>query len=146
MRAYVANVFGWTTIIEAKNKTEAVREAKQLARGASLLPSDVNESHVRTATEEDKAWFEAMTTRIPPAAPSKPIRRMNWAKEAPTFYRATREGGVERVDSSNHESGITVHVFVIYEDGTTNEWNADDGKKIPSWATSAIEWATGGTA
>lgn len=61
MPTYSAKVFGWIAIIDAPHKREAVRVAKQLAPGCSLRPSDVNKSHVRRATEEEIAWYAAMS-------------------------------------------------------------------------------------
>lgn len=57
---YVAEVFGWMTIIEADTKREAVSVAKARAPMASLLPTDVNDSHLRRATTEDIDWYRTM--------------------------------------------------------------------------------------
>ena len=140
MTAYVVQVFGWMAIVYARNKKDAVREAKALAPGASLLASDVNESHVRRATDEDVAWYEAMTGVTPPLAP---IKRVTWQQEAAHQYRATRQGGAERLPASDHTYDLLLHVFVEYEDGKTREWEPT-GSSRPSWVLDALEWAKGG--
>lgn len=58
---YVANTFGWMTIIDADNDRDALVIAKRRAPGASLLTTDVNESHIRRATQEDIDWYRFMS-------------------------------------------------------------------------------------
>jgi hypothetical protein len=60
MNLYVARVFDWITIIEAEDKREAVRVAKPRAPGAALMPTDLNPSRVRKATDDEIAWYQAM--------------------------------------------------------------------------------------
>ncbi len=64
---YVANVMGWMTVIEAKTANEALREAKQRARSASLLPQDVTPSCIRLANDDDVVWYKTMTEPLVPS-------------------------------------------------------------------------------
>jgi hypothetical protein len=65
MKEYVVKIFGWMTIIEAKDKREALSIAKARASGASLLSTDVNIPHISPSSIEqarlvrakaDSAW------------------------------------------------------------------------------------------
>lgn len=56
---YAVNVFGWLYVAEAPSKAEFLANAKAVARGASLLPSDVTMSCISRATKEQIAWYRA---------------------------------------------------------------------------------------
>lgn len=60
MTKYAINVFGWLMVVEAASANQALAIARQNADAASLLPTDINISHVRVASDEDGDWFDAM--------------------------------------------------------------------------------------
>lgn len=66
MMLYTAEVFGWMTIIEADNKRDAVRQAKELAPSASLLPSDITAANVHRATQGEIDWYNRMAAAMQP--------------------------------------------------------------------------------
>lgn len=65
------------------------------------------------------------------------IEKVTWLIDASAQYEATKDGaGMTDV----HEFDQIEHVFVVYDDGTTQEWSLDWGKPMPQWATEAWEW------
>lgn len=97
-KLYYANSYGWMTVIEAPNQTEALRIAKDRAEGASLLRSDI--TTVRLATPEEIEWYQVMSGSV-----EKKMRKIHvtvtWRSihtvEVPANYPRIRESEIERV-------------------------------------------------
>lgn len=68
------------------------------------------------------------------------ISRVTWVKEASIHYVAIGPDAVAKIDT--HEHNVVLHVFVVWKDGSTNEWDKADHPVMPPWAEDAIEWAT----
>lgn len=61
---YAVQTCGWLGIVDARTKREAVAALKSLASSASLLRSDVTESNVHRATDEQIDWHAVMSGRV----------------------------------------------------------------------------------